>query len=218
MRTGASRLVLAGVIAFALCASVLQAADVRVMGLFDGRALLSIDGKQRFLKAGETTPEGIKLIQADTDKAILEIAGKRDEYRIGSDIHTGFSAPKTVRVQIAKDQYGMFTTAGAINGIPVSFMVDTGASSVAMNAAVAGRLGIAFRHSGKPITVATAGGQASGWRIVLRSVRVGEIERTNVEAVVVEAKTNHDILLGMSFLGTVKMEKQSNLLVLEAQY
>jgi aspartyl protease family protein len=112
----------------------------------------------------------------------------------------------------------MFTTAGAINGIPVTFMVDTGASVIAMNAAVAERLGIAFRHTGERSAARTAGGTVPAWRVILRSVRVGEIERTQVEAMIVEAKTDHDILLGMSFLSTVKMEKQSNLLVLEAQY
>jgi len=193
------------------------AAEVRVLGLFDGRALLMINGKQQFLKAGDQH-DGVKLIRADSAVAVLEIDGKRGEYGLNSDIHTSFSAPETVRVQIARDGNGMFTTAGAINGIPVSFMVDTGATSVAMNARMAERLGISFRHEGRPQMVQTAAGMTSAWRVSLRSVRVGEIERKNVEAFVVEAKTSNEILLGMSFLSTVKMEKQSNLLVLEAQY
>lgn len=203
--------------ALLLVSLALSAADIRVLGLFDGQALLMIDGKQRMLKAGQHS-DGVTLIRADSSAAVLEINGKRAEYKLGSDIHTSFAAPETARVQIARDNNGMFTTAGAINGIPVSFMVDTGATSVAMGAAVAEHLGIPFRHQGKPITVGTAAGPARAWRITLRSVRVGEIERQGIEAVVIEAKNGGDILLGMSFLSTVKMEKQSNLLVLEAQY
>lgn len=198
--------------------AAVSALDISVLGLFEERVLLKIDGSQRLLKVGERSPEGVLLVQADSSKAILEIDGKRGEYRLGSDIHTSFTAPETVRVQIARNNFGMYTTAGAINGVPVTFMVDTGATSVAMNAATAERLGIGFRHNGRPLTVQTAAGPARAWAVLLKTVRVGEIERSQIEAVVIEARTNNDILLGMSFLSTVKMEKQSNLLVLEAQY
>ncbi len=216
VKRSATRAAFAGVLVLLSVAA--QALDVSVLGLFEDRALLKIDGTQRLLKVGDRSPEGVLLVQADSSKAILEIDGKRGEYRLGSDIHTSFTAPDTVRVQIARNNFGMYTTAGAINGVPVTFMVDTGATSIAMNAATAERLGIGFRHNGQPLTVHTAAGPARAWAVTLKTVRVGEIERSQIQAVVIEARTNNDILLGMSFLSTVKMEKQSNLLVLEAQY
>ncbi|NQD36881.1 TIGR02281 family clan AA aspartic protease [Permianibacter sp. IMCC34836] len=194
------------------------AADIRVLGLFDDRAMLFIDGKQRLLKVGETSPEGVKLIRSDSERAVLEIAGKREEFRLGADMHTSMATPDVLRVQIARDNHGMFRTAGAINGIPVSFMVDTGATSIAMSASMAARLGIAFRHEGKPMMVQTASGVVKAWQVMLKTVKVGEIERALVEAAVIEAETGSEILLGMSFLSTVKLEKQNNLLVLEARY
>jgi len=221
MRSNASRIGVVGGLVSAmllLFSAQLHAVDVRVLGLFEDRAIVIIDGQQRLLKVGETSAEGVKLIRADSVRAVLEIAGQRDEYRMGVDINTTLAAPTVLRVQIARDNHGMFTTAGAINGTPVGFMVDTGATSVAMNAATAARLGIAFRHEGKAMMVHTAAGPAKAWQVMLKSVRVGEIERQQVEAVVIEAKTSNEILLGMSFLSTVKMEKQSNLLVLEAHY
>lgn len=208
---------LVGALLILFAGSVL-AADVRVQGLFPDRALLSIDGKSRMLKIGDSSPEGIKLLKVDSSSAVLEIDGKRETLGLSADIHTSLSTPDVVRVQIARDNNGMYTTSGAINGTPVGFMVDTGATSVAMNAATAERLGIPFRHEGKAITVQTAAGPARAWAVLLKSVRVGEIERKQVQAVVIEARTNSDILLGMSFLSTVKLEKQNNLLVLEARY
>ncbi len=199
-------------------AALAQAADVRVQGLFPDRALLSIDGKSRMLKVGDSSPEGVKLLKVDSSAAVLEIDGKRETLGLSADIHTSLSTPQVVRVQIARDNSGMYTTTGAINGTPVGFMVDTGATSVAMNAATAERLGIPFRHEGKPVTVQTAAGAVRSWEVLLKSVKVGEIERKQVQAVVIEARSNNDILLGMSFLSTVKLEKQNNLLVLEARY
>lgn len=201
-----------------LASALAQATDIRVLGLFDDRAMLFIDGKQRLLKVGETSPEGVKLIRSDSEHALLEIAGKREEFRLGADMHTSLAAPDVQRVQIARDNHGMFRTTGAINGIPVSFMVDTGATAIAMSAGMAERLGIAFRHDGEPTMVQTASGVVKAWRVMLKTVKVGEIERPLVAAAVIEADTGSEILLGMSFLSTVKLEKQNNLLVLEARY
>jgi len=208
---------LAGLLLWTFTALV-QAADVRIQGLFPDRVLLTIDGKSRMMKVGDSSPEGVKLLKVDSNAAVLEIDGKRETLGLSSDVHTSLSTPEVVRVQIARDNMGMYTTTGAINGAPVSFMVDTGATSVAMNAATAERLGISFRHEGKPMTVQTAAGPARAWAVLLKSVKVGEIERKQVQAVVIEARSNNDILLGMSFLSTVKLEKQNNLLVLEARY
>ncbi len=199
-------------------AALAQAADVRVQGLFPDRALLNIDGKSRMLKVGDSSPEGVKLLRVDSSAAVLEIDGKRETLGLSADIHTSLSSPDVIRVQIARNNSGMYTTPGTINGSPVSFMVDTGATSVAMNAQTAKRLGIPFRHEGRPVMVHTAAGPARSWELLLKSVKVGEIERKQVQAVVIEARSNNDILRGMSFLSTVKLEKQNNLLVLEARY
>ena len=53
-----------------------QAADVRVVGLFSGRAVLLVDGQQRLLKPGQTSPEGVKLISATSEEALLLIDGQ----------------------------------------------------------------------------------------------------------------------------------------------
>ena len=105
-----------------------------------------------------------------------------------------------------------------INGIPVTMLVDTGASTIAMNTAMAQRLGVAFRHVGTKMRVSTANGSAVAWKVKLKSVKVGEVERFNVDAAVIEGAATQEILLGMSFLSTVKMKEENNLLTLEAVF
>ena len=94
---------------------------------------------------------------------------------------------------------------GAINGNPIRFLVDTGATSVALPASDADRLGIDYRKGRRGISN-TAGGPVTVYRVSLDSVRLGGIELRTVDAVVIEQGL--DIaLLGMSFLNRVEMKR-----------
>lgn len=192
--------------------------EVRVMGLFQDRALMNINGTQRFMKLNEQSPEGVKLIAASPERAIVEIAGKRHTLTMSSDVRTDTEPAEVRRVQIAKSNGGMYMTTGSINGIPVTMLVDTGASTIAMNTTMAQRLGVAFRHVGTKMRVSTANGSAVAWKVKLKSVKVGEVERFNVDAAIIEGAATQEILLGMSFLSTVKMKEENNLLTLEAVF
>jgi aspartyl protease family protein len=98
---------------------------------------------------------------------------------------------------------------GYINGQPSRFIVDTGASEVVIPQSLANRLGIAFRQ-GEPARYETAGGPVNGYRIVLESIKVSNVEALGVIALV-PAKDNglQEALLGMSFLKTITMTLHS---------
>lgn len=224
MRSAASALARAGLIAWwaslwlaGLIAAPVLAHDISVVGLFENRALLKIDGQQRWLKAGERSPEGILLVSATPKSAVVEIDGKRETLNLRSDIHTRLEAPVRPSVQIARDVNGMYLTAGSINGQPVRFMIDTGASDVAISQRAAERLGIDYRR-GERGRVRTAQGVAHVWFVKLRSVKLGAITRVDVDAAVVEGSAPEPALLGMSFLSTVSMREAQNVLHLEARY
>jgi len=180
--------------------------NITVQGLFKDTAVLSIDGQRRILKRGQTSPEGVKLIKADSRKAILEINGKQVSYALGSTVHTRFKAADKTVERIWPDEHGMYTVIGSINGLPVSFLVDTGASVVAMNSAEARRLGVEFRYSGKRGRVSTAASVVPAFFVQLKSVRIGGIVVKNVSATVIDGPQPSQVLLGMSFLGKLKME------------
>jgi len=113
---------------------------------------------------------------------------------------------------------GMYSTAGFINGHPVNFLVDTGATWIAMNVHQARSLGINFRYSGKRGMVSTANGVAPVYRVMLDKVRVGEIELTNVEAGVLEGSSPREVLLGNSFLNRVEMQRQGQVMLLKQKF
>lgn len=193
--------------------------SLTVLGLFENKAVLQIDGRQRVLSAGETSPEGVKLIRSDSQAAVLEIDGQRRAYPLGSTVSNTFArSPTGPTVRIWQNSRGMYATVGSINRLPVDFLVDTGATSVAMNADEARRLGIDFRVVGTPTLVHTASGTARAWHLTLDRVQVGEIELTNVGAVVLEGPHPGRVLLGMSFLGQLDMVRKNGALVLHKPY
>ncbi|MNJ70419.1 hypothetical protein D3C77_668750 [compost metagenome] len=99
----------------------------------------------------------------------------------------------------------------------MQFLVDTGATSVAINENQARRLGIDYRAAGQPLLVNTASGTAKAWRVRLNSVKVGAIDVLGVEAVVLEGESPSEALLGMSFLGRVSWREDQGVLRLESK-
>jgi aspartyl protease family protein len=115
-------------------------------------------------------------------------------------------------ITLAADPRGHFVTEGTINGHPMRFLVDTGATTVAIPAADAVRMGIDYRK-GTPAQTRTAGGVVSAYRVTLDSVRLGGIEATGVECIVIEEGL--DIaLLGMSFLNRLDMRQEGRTMTL----
>lgn len=197
-----------------LLALPVAAMDLQVKMLAKDSALIEIDGKQRMLRAGAVSPEGVKLLAADGQQAIVEMNGKRATLKLNRQISTQFKKSEKSEVRIASARGGHHITPGRINGVPVEFMVDTGASIIAMNYREAEKLGIDYR-AGKPITVNTANGVAKAYKIVLNRVSVGDIELNQVSAAVSTTESPTIILLGNSYLSNVDMLVDSGVLVLK---
>jgi aspartyl protease family protein len=199
-------------------ASVQAAPDVRVVGLFKNRAVVMIEGKQRVLRVGQTSPEGVKLVAADSESALLEYQGEEFKGMLDGRVSTRTKPPATEEVQIWRNSQGMYATTGSINGFPVSLLVDTGATQVAMNAAQARRLGIDYRVIGEPAAITTASRLEPAWAVTLDSVKVGAIELSNVQGVVLEGAQPQTVLLGMSYLGRLDIRNDGRLLTLQRKY
>ena len=199
--------------------SVRADVDFHVVALFKDRVVVMIDGKRRLLRSGEVSPEGVKLISANSDGAVFEYHGQVVERRLDGRVRAAAKRPKSADgVTIYRNAWGMFHTVGSINGLPVEFLIDTGASSVAMNAAQARRLGIDYHVEGNTTYVATASDVVKAYQVKLDVVKVGTIELRNVTGVVMEGGQPSDVLLGMSFLGRLEMINQADRMVLRRKY
>lgn len=192
---------------------------VVVVGLFKDRAILTIDGKQQLLKAGETSPEGVHLVSANSQEAVLEINGERDTYKLGTHISSQFSEPEQGEIlRLWPDpSNGLYIADGSINGFSMKFVVDTGASLVSMNSNEAKRLGINYRLDGNEGLAQTASGLSKIYIIELDTVRVGDIELKNVKASVHEGEHPTRVLLGNSFLERITLRRDGKMLELQGQ-
>jgi len=207
--------VLAGLL---LSFTVLAVEQVRVVALFKNKGMGGGDGRRHFLRAGESTVEGVKLVSATPDEAILELDGQRESYRLGGHVGGRFEKRKLAEVRISRAPNGAYLTVGSINGRVTNMLVDTGATSVAMSEVEAKRLGISYRLKGKKSGVSTASGFAKAYIVTLDRVRVGEIILRQVKAFVVEGSSPKQVLLGMSFLNQVEMKNEGNLMILKNKF
>jgi aspartyl protease family protein len=173
-------------IALALAlASQMAAADVALIGTF-GRsaAILSIDsGPPKTVKVGQRAG-AVTLISVEQDRAIIEVDGKRRVLQRGQG-YSGGGASGAQSVTLSAGAGGHFMADGQVNGGAIRFVVDTGATSVAIPASDAARLGIDFRK-GRRVMIQTAAGPTSAYAVKFDSVRVGAIDLTNVDGMVVE--------------------------------
>ena len=206
-------------VSFLLTAVAVAGPSVRVLALFPDKAMLEIDGQRKVLAAGKTGPGGVRLISASPSEAVVEIDGRRESLRMGSSVSATYQARQRREVRILKDtrSAGYFVD-GLINGQPVRFLVDTGATSVAMSERHAADLGIQHRVDGVRIGVSTASGNVIGHRIMLRAISVGELRLNDVDAVVIEGDSPRHVLLGMNVLTRFDMDQRENLLILRAKY
>jgi len=198
----------------ALAPTFALAQAVALSGVLGGKALLVVDGAPpRALAVGETY-QGVRVLSVGKDEAVVEVAGSRSTVQLGqAPVSVVSRGSGSQRVVLVADPRGHFVQQGQINGQPMEFMVDTGASTIALGQAQAQRLGLDYR-SGQPVRMNTANGIAQGWRLRLDSVRLGDVQVFGVEAVVMSQPMPY-VLLGNNFLNYFQMTRTPDQMVLE---
>jgi aspartyl protease family protein len=196
------------------------AQSVALTGVSGSKALVVIDGAApRFLSAGQSH-QGVKLLSLQGESATVEVNGQRQTLRVGdAPVSVGRAAPAGgggQRIVLTADARGHFLPPGQINGREVQFMVDTGATSVALGESDARRINLKY-ESGQRVRVNTANGQAVAHVVQLDSVRIGDVTVYGVEALVTPQSMSY-VLLGNSFLNRFQMQRQNDQLTLEKRF
>lgn len=213
-QTARRRLLLAGLLVTAGTAPAQQARSVSLSGSMGTRAVLMIDGQLRTLAPGASW-KGVTLIGLQEGGALVEIDGRRVLLQPGVPASHGHLAPPDAGrvIVLAADSGGHFFADGRVNGRAARFIVDTGATLVAMGRGDAERLGIDWRK-GRRGTSATANGPVEMHVVRLDSVRVGDVELHGVDAAVLAGSIPY-VLLGNSFLSRFQMKRENDVLRLE---
>lgn len=192
------------------------ALDVNVVGLFPNKAVVQIDGgKLQTLSVGQKTIEGVVLVSVERDGATFDIQGQR--MVLGLGLARMKASTSAASVRMTADGRGHFVTVGQVNGTPIRFAVDTGATFISLPAGEARRLGLDYRK-GQKTMMNTANGGALAYRIKLDTVQVGDITLNAVDAVVMEGDGLAVALLGMSFLNRMDIRREGEIMTLTKRY
>ncbi|HET7834958.1 MAG TPA: TIGR02281 family clan AA aspartic protease [Variovorax sp.] len=204
---------------FAAACALAQAQSVTLTGTIGSRAILIVNGgAPKTLAIGESF-QGVKLVSLQGEQATVEAEGKRVGLRMDTPVSIGGGGPAGgggTRIVLPASSGGHFMAQGAINGRSVNFMLDTGATTIALSAADAQRIGLDF-SKGQPVRMNTANGVSQGYRVKLGSVRVGDVEVYDVDAIVSPEPMPY-ILLGNSFISRFSMRRDADQMVLEKRF
>ena len=192
-------------------------AEVRVHGLFSGKALFSIDGERFLLRDGESGPEGLRLLRATSQSALVDYQGQRRELTLERGRFGGAYQPRArAELRIQPDSQGGYFVRGLINGRSVPFVIDTGATMITLSGEEAVRLRLPV-SAGVEVPVETASGRVMGRRVVLDDVQIGALREQRVDAVVLPGDRPTVTLLGMSLLSRLDIRNEGPLLILQAR-
>lgn len=194
------------------------AQTVSMAGSLGTRALLVIDGKPKSVAVG-TIVDGVRLVSVTGNDAVIDVQGKRVVLQLGgAQVNLGgaISTGTGRQIVMTSQSGGHFMTAGTINGTSVRFMVDTGATSVAMSIAEAERIGLDYKK-GALGYANTANGMVPAYQMQLTSVQIGDVQVFNVDATVIPAQLPF-VLLGNSFLNRFQMRREDDRMTLDKRF
>lgn len=202
----------AAIVAACLCClwqGAAGAASVFVKSLgYDNADVIINRTEVRPMWVGETSFEGVTLRSIAENAAVFDIAGRLWTLRPGQGTYS--------QTTLRGDSQGQFLLTAQVNGAPLPALIDTGATSVAMNSEDALQLGIDYLR-GQRIVARTASGPATAYLVTLASVQVGDIVLTNVPGAVLDVGKRELplVLIGMSFLRNIDMQRSGNTMLLQ---
>lgn len=198
--------------------SVIAETRVNIVGLFSHKAVLMINGAApKTLSVGQKS-DGVELLAADSSSATLLIEGKIKKLGMGQAASVGgANVNSSPSVTLYANAQGHFVSECQINGAPLKFLIDTGATTVALNSGDAQFAKIDYKR-GKPVNVSTANGVVTAYRVTIANLKIGAITLSQVEASVLEGGSPSVVLMGMSALNRLDMKRQDIAMTLTKKY
>jgi len=194
----------------AISFSVYASTKICYLELRSGKALININGRLVELAPGQSFRNIVKLLSANEEVIVVEASGKRYQYKKNSSQGTIMAEGVILTRKPGGSHYW---AKGKINGKDVTFVVDTGATYVALNKDLARKLKI--KRGNKEVEVSTASKIETAYQVLLDTVSVGDIKMHNVPAVITKHTFPKVPLLGMSFLQYVDISQENEQMILK---
>lgn len=182
---------------------------VRFMGMHGKKANLRIDRKPVLLAIGEVR-NGVELLSVSRKSAVVRT--REGSFRVEKGARP-VALADAVTIERSR---GMFYVEGFVNGKRTPFVVDTGASHVVLSGKEARRLRLRYTTH-EPVRVYTASGKDLAYAVTLDSVSIGGIVLSKVPALITRGNAPRVSLLGMSFLGELRVRQDGRTMQLERQ-
>ncbi|MFZ2267172.1 MAG: retropepsin-like aspartic protease [Azonexus sp.] len=200
-----------------LFSGLVAAQEVGLAGIMGSKVMLMVNGGEPQAVAIGQSLGGVKVLSIQGDQAIVEIGGKKRPLRVGQHaIGAAASGDGSGKIIMSADAKGHFHVLGTVNGASVRFMVDTGATMIALGASDARRMGLDF-DKGQKGMAQTANGTALVSKFVLETVTIGDVTMHYVDAVVMPTEMP-EALLGMSFLNRMEMQRDGSTMTLKKRF
>ena len=195
------------------------ATQINVVGLFNNKALIAINGAAPLSISAGQIKNGVKLISADSESATFMVEGMRQVLKMGQAVSVAATAGpvNNAPVSLYADSQGHFYGNLSINGASLKYVVDTGATSVSMNSGDAKFAKIDY-EKGEKVTMSTANGEVAAYLVKLNTLKIGTIILNNIDAVVTEGGSPPYVLLGMTALNRVEMKRDNSIMTLTKKY
>lgn len=134
-----------------------------------------------------------------------------DQHNPNQKIQTFSRSDGVKELNLLRNHYGHYVANGSINNHTVTFMLDTGASDVAIPETIATDIGL---RKGRPLTYQTANGKITVYATILDEIALGDIRLHQVRATINPNVQGDEILLGMSFLKHIEFTQRGDTLTL----
>lgn len=136
---------------------------------------------------------------------------QEQQFNPNQTLHNISRADGVNEVVLKRNRYGHYVASGAINDVPVVFMLDTGATDISIPQAIADRIGL---ERGAPVYYQTANGTVRAYITQIDSVSLGDIRLSGLRAHINPQFESEEILLGMTFLKRLDFTQRGNTLTL----
>lgn len=201
----------------------LAATQINVVGLFSNKAIITINGSRPVTLSAGQTKDGVKLIAADSNAATFMVEGKSQVLHMGQAISVGATTASGENnatnspVNLYADGAGHFYGNLSINGASLKYVIDSGATTVALNSDDAKSASIDYQQ-GQKVQMSTANGIVQGYLVTINTLRIGTIILNAVPAVVLEGGSPPVVLLGMSAQNRLDLKRNDSVLTITKKY